>query len=245
MGLNNFGAAKILGSLPHHQQADFALGINITKTNSPQIFSDKAIVDLVSCYKQVAAQADFVVVNISCPNTPDGRTFEEPESLRELLQALKKSNPSKPPPLLVKLSPDLTLDAIEQAVVVCEEQNIDGYVLANTTKGRTGLRTAPDRINSIGLGGLSGKPLHQQAIEKIRFVYKLLRGQKPIIGVGGVHSAESAYALLSAGASLVELYTALVYEGPSVCKLINEGLIHCLQRDGFNSISQVIGKDHR
>lgn len=245
MGLNNFGAAKILDSLPPRQQSHFTLGINITKTNSPDIFSDRAIDDLVNCYKQVAPRADFVVVNISCPNTPDGRTFEEPASLRQLLLALKSAPLGEHPPLLVKLSPDLTLDATEQAILVCEEQNIDGYVLVNTSKSRSELQTPTNRINSIGLGGVSGKPLHQQAIEKIRFVYKLLRGQKPIIGVGGVHSGESAYALLSAGASLLELYTALVYEGPSVCKQINEGLILCLQRDGFDTIVQAIGKDHR
>ncbi|MCB0325683.1 MAG: quinone-dependent dihydroorotate dehydrogenase [Bdellovibrionales bacterium] len=246
MGLNNKGPDAVLANL-RRQRPSIPVGINIAKSNRPDVVGSDATADMVSCYRQVAAYGDYIVLNVSCPNTKDGKTFEDPEILQGLLRQVQKSRQEKElsAPLLVKFSSDLTLDVLEKALEVCEAENIDGYVMVNTSGSRAGLATRQSALDAIGAGGLSGKPLQAKALEKIAFAYRFLAGRKPIVGLGGVDSPEYAYKLIKAGASLVQFYTAMVYHGPALCQHINEGLDALLEREGFESIDQAIGVDSK
>ncbi len=242
MGLNNHGPDTLLENLRRHESS-VPLGINIAKSHHPDIMEDKATEDMLSCYAQVVGAADYTVLNVSCPNTKDGKTFEEPESLGALLKAVvrKKNELDTRTPLLVKFSSDLSLGALEQAIAVCEEQGVDGYVMVNTSTSRANLQTSVGRLEEIGAGGLSGKPLQTKSLEKVKKAYSILKGSKPIIGLGGVDSPEFAYLLIKSGASLVQMYSGLVYKGPGLVKEINSGLIKLLQRDGLSSVNEAVG----
>ncbi len=244
MGLNNHGPQVLLENLRRAEVA-LPIGINIAKSHHPDILEDKATADMLACYEQVAGAADYTVLNVSCPNTADGKTFEEASSLRELLQAVvgKKAELETSTPLLVKFSSDLALPALEEAIAVCEEQGVDGYVMVNTSTTRSGLQTSDERLAQIGAGGLSGKPLQAKSLEKVRTAYSILKGSKPIIGLGGVDSPEFAYLLIKSGASLVQLYSGLVYQGPGLIKQINQGLVKLLRNDGYETISEAVGVD--
>ena len=244
MGLNNAGVQEVVlrfGS-SHHL---FPIGFNIAKTHSSEIFGENAIEDLTKCYALSASCANFIVLNVSCPNTKEGKTFEEPESLSLLLDSIraKKKELDCKKPLLVKFSLDLETEKLADLAMVCEEADIDGYVLTNTTTSRKGLLTSPYEIAQIGNGGLSGRPIFEKALAMVRHVYKLTKGRKIIIGCGGIDSAESAYQFIKAGASLIELYTGFIYQGPFLVKNINIGLLKYLAQDGFTNISQAIGSE--
>jgi dihydroorotate dehydrogenase len=248
MGLNNVGPNSVISNLSQHTPLrHFVLGINITKTNDSKILGQEAIKDIVNCYNQLNSHASFVVLNISCPNTEDGKTFEAPESLNSLLHELYRARSihTVMTPLLVKFSPDSSIESLSNAVSICENYGVDGYVLVNTTSKRDSLRTSTNELENIGYGGLSGDPLFPHAIDKIRLVFGLTKGRKAIIGVGGVSSAISAYKMICAGASLIELYTGMVYEGPGICKRINSGLIKLLEKDNFSNITEAIGIDNK
>lgn len=253
MGLNNEGPeaakhniAKLRRKALASNRKPMIVAVNIAKTHDPQILGDKGIQDMLDCYKKMAASGDFVVLNVSCPNTAEGKTFEDPEGITPLLEAVaaerKANNPHQP--LLVKFSPDSTPFNLEKTIEVCERFDISGYVMVNTSNDRSGLQTNGGTIEKIGKGGLSGKPIHQRAVERVRFAHKLLGGSKPIIGLGGVDSAESAYEFIRAGASLVELYTGLVYQGPRLCREILTGLAGLLERDGFSTLTEAVGTEH-
>ncbi|MBL7662858.1 quinone-dependent dihydroorotate dehydrogenase [bacterium] len=241
MGLNNDGAEVIARRLKSKTlPGQFILGINTVKTNDPNILEDKAISDFTTAVRVLAPQADFIVLNVSCPNSGDGRTFEDANALRLLLQAMQDVRGQTP--LLVKLSSDLTDSALVAALETCEAMNVDGYVLINTTISRDGLKTSQHQLEAIGRGGLSGAPLFERVKKTISLTYKTIAGKKPIIGVGGVSSAADAYALFKAGASLVEVYTGFVYNGPGYAKALKRGLVKLLDRDGAGSIREIIGR---
>ena len=246
MGLNNLGPEAVLRNLKR-QQLGVPIGINIAKTNEPSILGDAAIDDMVRCFDAMQPTADYVVLNVSCPNSEDGRTFESPSSLDELLRAIfeRRSSSGSAVPILVKFSSDIPARDLERGIEIGESLGVDGYVLVNTTADRTVLLTSRQRLDTIGKGGLSGRPLFPKSLDRITQAYRLLRGRRPIIGVGGVDSAESAYKLIKAGATLIELYTGLVYEGPGLVKRINLGLEQLLKRDGFLSIREAIGIEAR
>ncbi len=175
------------------------------------------------------------MVNVSSPNTPGLRSLQNRESLEEILGTLRDAGAS---PLLVKLSPDLPAAAVEDALAVVDDLGLDGVIATNTTTSR------PDRLqnpNQAETGGLSGKPIEGDATEQIRFIAE--RTDVPIIGVGGVSDAEGAYQKIRAGASLVQLYTGLVFEGPAIARDINKGLLELLDRDGFDSVDEAVGVD--
>mmetsp|Transcript_111070 Transcript_111070/g.201862 ORF Transcript_111070/g.201862 Transcript_111070/m.201862 type:complete len:196 (-) Transcript_111070:93-680(-) len=193
-----------------------------------------------------------MVLNVSCPNTAEGKTFEEPETLRPLLQAISQARASASPPVFVKLSPPPDTAAgharLEELVSVAKASGVvDGFVISNTA----GDRDVPlsnvgrEEAAKIGRGGLSGKPLQERSTAAVRQVYQLTGGKLPIIGVGGIDSAETAYAKIRAGASLVEVYTGLVYKGPGLFSDMHVGLRRLLERDGFASISEAVGVDAR
>ncbi len=245
MGLNNVGAAEVAKRLESLQET-IPVGVNIVKTHDPEIVEDKAIEDIKSCYQTLIRRGNFHVLNVSCPNTREGKTFEEPEALTALLSAIRqlRMDLNCVIPMLVKLSPDTSEDKFEQAISICESFDVAGYVLVNTSTSRDGLSESPRRLADIGRGGLSGKPLFKRACARVKKAHVLLDGRKPIIGVGGVSSAENAYEMIRAGASLVEVYTGLVYQGPKLAKNICLGLEELLKRDGAKTISEVIGVDN-
>lgn len=224
MGLNNEGAEVIAARLAAiRSDLDVPLFANVALTPGATNDTEAAIADYASAVWNVHDAADAVVLNVSCPNTGDGRTFEDPLLLTRLLVAVHGAMPRGKSPLLVKLSTDLDRGLLAEAVDVVA-RSADGLVIANTTTCRDALRASPDRLARIGEGGVSGRPLFARALEALRFAADRVGGRLPIIGVGGIASADDARAYLEAGATLVQLYTGLVYEGPLVVKRICAGL---------------------
>lgn len=251
MGLNNQGAKRVARRLAKVlAQTDFPVGVNLAKTHDPAIFGEAGIEDFRQSFRLLAPLAGYVALNISCPNTTEGKTFEDPKTLHALLTALcyERKEMGLRVPILVKLSPPVSDRVVYDSMVddivrVSLHHGVAGFIATNTASDREGLQTSEDRLEAIGLGGLSGAPLERRATRLVRYLYNKTEGQVPIIGVGGVASAEAAYAKIRAGASLVQLYTGLVYEGPGLVRAIKEGLVECLERDGLQHIRDAVGLD--
>jgi dihydroorotate dehydrogenase len=245
MGLNNDGAEVVVRRLPVAARRSIPIGINIVKTHRDGLVGNEAIEDFCSCYRAVSPHAGYVTLNVSCPNTADGKTFEEPEFLDALLTALQDTG-VKRQPLLVKLSPPgstmIDEGQYSEILSVILSHEIDGIVAANTASDRENLRTSKERIQQIGHGGLSGRPMAARSTSLIRFIYRKTDGNVPIIGVGGVDSPDEALKKIRAGASLVQLYTGLVYEGPGLIKRIVRGLARHLDRERKH-LTEIIGVD--
>jgi len=233
MGFNNEGADRIGDRLDREPQPGVPLGVNIGKSKSTPL--EEAADDYLYTYNAVADAGDYFAVNVSSPNTPGLRSLQNRESLEEILGTLKEAGAS---PLLVKLSPDLPDAAVEEALAVVDDLGLDGVIATNTTTSRPDSLQNPNKAET---GGLSGKPIEDGATDQIRFIAD--RTDVPIIGVGGVSDAEGAYEKIRAGASLVQLYTGLVFEGPAIARDINEGLLDLLERDGFDSVGEAVGVD--
>jgi dihydroorotate dehydrogenase len=233
MGFNNHGAGAVGERLNAGPLPDAPVGINIGKSKSTPL--DEAADDYLYTYERVARAGDYFVVNVSSPNTPGLRDLQHRDSLEAILGGLKDAGAD---PLLVKLSPDLPDSATEDALAVVDDLELDGVITTNTTTERPASLRNHNRAER---GGLSGKPIESRATEAVRFVAE--RTDVPVVGVGGVSTAEGAYRKIRAGASLVQLYTALVFEGPSVARDINEGLLELLAEDGFDSIEDAVGAD--
>ena len=216
MGLNNDGTDVIIDRL-RSLDLDIPLGVNIAKTNDPNIHGDDAIADYVYSYKKAQEVADYITVNISCPNTGEGKTFEDPEALTSLLNSLEIS--TSPVPTLVKFSVDTEHQTLKKLVEVA------GYVATNTSSSRENLKTDINTLESIGSGGLSGAAIARKSDLIISQLYEILKGSKPVIGVGGVHDIESAQRKLDLGANLLQVYTGLVYEGPGLVKKLKNNLV--------------------
>ncbi len=238
MGLNNDGAETVLKRIQKFHPG-IPVGINIAKTNNPEVLGDKAIQDYKFSYEIAKEKADYITINISCPNTGKGKTFEDPSALDELLAALDTRKAAGTINTLVKLSVDLSQSRLEQLVDICEEHGIRGYVAANTSSRRNNLSTSPSALSQIGSGGLSGKAIATRSTALIRTLSQMIEGRKPIIGVGGIDSFDEALNKLLAGADLIQLYTGLVYKGPSLVKRINRQLVEYLENRDLNSIRQL------
>ena len=232
MGFNNEGADAI-GPRLARADAPVPLGVNIGKSKSAPLAD--APEDYRYSFERTAAGGDYFVVNVSSPNTPGLRDLQNRDHLERIIGALRDAGAA---PLLVKLSPDLADPAIEEALSVVDDHGLDGVVAANTTTERPATLSSSNRAET---GGLSGKPVEERATRVVRFVAE--RTDVPVIGVGGVSDAAGAYAKIRAGASLVQLYTALVYEGPALARDINRGLLALLERDGFDSVEDAVGAD--
>lgn len=253
MGLNNWGAKRIASHLERllsevsHTPVSVPLSINLVKTHCPSILGEDALDDFATSYRYVAPYASMVTLNISCPNTTEGKTFEHPDELRGLLTRLNDihlldahARSVAHPPWLIKCSPDTPLAQLDELMAVAHEfSRVQGWVIGNTTANRSGLLTSPSRLSTIGSGGLSGKPLFQPMLERVSYVAQ--HSPLPIIAVGGVDSAEAAWQVLCHGASLVQVYTALVYEGPGLVADWIPQLHQLMQRDGFTQLSHAIG----
>ena len=251
LGLNNDGAEAVAERLEQgRSDRSRPLGINLAKTHDPGVMGAAALEDYRTSFRALVSEADYVTLNVSCPNTADGRTFEDPEALDELLGVItsEQEAPGLAVPILVKLSPPLSDQVLfdtqlEEILAVAESRGVDGFIASNTAPDRQGLRTSQERLWEIGEGGLSGQPLEARSTRLVRYLYQATDGEIPIIGVGGVHDAESAYAKIRAGASLVQLYTALIYEGPALVREIKEGLVERLSEDGYASVAGAVGAD--
>ncbi|MFD1586749.1 quinone-dependent dihydroorotate dehydrogenase [Halorientalis brevis] len=232
MGLNNDGAAAV-GRRLAAADVDVPVGVNIAKTE--HVDSADAPADYRETYERVAEGGDFFVVNVSCPNSEGFRELQNRDSMEAILGALVDAGAA---PLLVKLSPDLPEPAVEDALELVDELDLDGVVATNTTTDRPASLRSPNRVEK---GGLSGKPVEHRATKMVRFVAE--RTDVPVVGVGGVSTAEDAYRKIRAGASVVQLYTGLIYRGPSIARDINRGLLELLERDGFDSVTDAVGVD--
>src|ERR1051326_777633 len=246
LGFNNCGAKQLVKNLEQHRP-DCVLGLNIGKARSVPV--GMAIPDYLKTFEIVYEVADYIAVNVSSPNTPQLRELQQANVLRDLLTQLQTRNRelaeihsmSAPRPLLVKIAPDLNREDIAAIVEVAQQTGISGIIATNTTTSRDNLQSSPARIASAGEGGLSGKPLRERSNEVIRTIYRLTNGVLPIIGVGGVFTAEDAWEKICAGASLIQLYTGFIYEGPGIVRRINEGLRRILSTEGFVSLDEAVG----
>ncbi|MBA5630135.1 quinone-dependent dihydroorotate dehydrogenase [Moheibacter lacus] len=219
MGFNNHGAWEAAKRLRKNQKV--LIGGNIGKNKLTP--NDQAIHDYELCFDALYSVVDYFVVNVSSPNTPNLRELQEKEPLTDLLLALQKKNESKPKirPILLKIAPDLTDEQLWDIIDIVKTTKISGVIATNTTISRENL----DSKNQKETGGLSGKPLTKRSTEVIRFLSEKSNNAFPIIGVGGIHSAEDAIEKLSAGASLVQIYTGFIYEGPGLVKKINRKIL--------------------
>ncbi|WP_040250922.1 quinone-dependent dihydroorotate dehydrogenase [Psychroserpens mesophilus] len=219
MGFNNGGVEDAVKRLK--QNKGVLIGGNIGKNKITP--NENAVEDYKLCFNALFDYVDYFVVNVSSPNTPNLRALQDKEPLTKLLKVLKFQNSKKqnPKPILLKIAPDLTNEQLMDIIDIVSETKIDGVIATNTTISREGLQSE----NKKETGGLSGKPLTHRSTEVIRFLAKNSNKAFPIIGVGGIHSAEDALEKIEAGADLVQLYTGFIYEGPKLIKQINKALI--------------------
>jgi dihydroorotate dehydrogenase len=224
MGFNNEGVWPAVERLKK-RKTRIIIGGNIGKNKLTP--NDEALNDYLMCFDALYEHVDYFVVNVSSPNTPNLRALQDKEPLTALLMALKKENARKPSPrpILLKIAPDLTTQQLDDIISIVSETRIDGVIATNTTISRDNLITPPGEISAIAAGGLSGKPLTRRSTEVIRYLHSHSGGAFPIIGVGGIHSPEDAIEKLEAGASLIQLYTGFIYEGPELVRKINEELV--------------------
>jgi dihydroorotate dehydrogenase len=244
-GFNNHGATAFARRVAD-TKPDCVLGVSIGKSKKASL--EEAGDDYLKSFEIVYPVADYIAVNVSSPNTPRLRELQHASHLNELLGTLQKRNReladklgSQLMPLLVKLSPDLSDEELQQIVGVIEDNEVAGLIATNTTTERTGLKTDPERIKAFGEGGLSGAPLKRRSQNVVAKLHCLTGGATPIIGVGGIFTAEDAWEMISAGASLIQIYTGFIYEGPSVVREINEGLRRIVSREGFVSLDEAVG----
>ncbi len=242
MGLNNDGAEVITNRLKMAKPGlSIPLGINIAKTHSPNILGDSAIRDYVASFVLAESTADYITINISCPNTEEGKTFEDPVALKELIDAINQTR-SESRPVLMKLSADLSFTELDVLLDLCEAGRVDGYVLTNTSSKRESLKhLSRQRAEDFGRGGLSGVPLYNKMIELVNHTFKSTGGKKPIVAVGGIDSPEKALLAIHHGASLVQVYTGLIYQGPFLVSNINRYLQRYLTSNGISSLTDVRG----
>lgn len=224
MGFNNRGATSAVPRIKRRAE-QIVVGGNIGKNKETAL--ERADTDYEKCFEWMYKAVDYFVVNVSSPNTPGLRQLQDKQPLTNLLSKLMKMNYElgSGKPILLKIAPDLTNEQLDDIIDIVKTTGIHGIVATNTTISREGLHTSTNKIDKIGAGGLSGKPLKERATEVVRYIHKNSNGSIPIIAVGGIFTAEDAIEKLEAGASLVQVYTGFVYEGPSIARKICEGLL--------------------
>ncbi len=224
MGFNNEGVKVIAKRLKEWKEkksnSNFIIGGNIGKNKITS--NEDAWKDYESCFRELHPYVDYFVVNVSSPNTPGLRELQEKESLRKILMHLQMINNGKATakPILLKIAPDLSKEQLDDVVDLALEIKLDGIVASNTTISREGLRTQDSRLRTIGDGGLSGFPLKQRSTEVVKYICERLNGQIPVIASGGIFTGADAREKITAGASLVQVWTGFIYEGPSIVKRI-------------------------
>lgn len=236
MGFNNGGQPAACARLARHRiPAGFVLGVNIGANKEA---ADR-IADYEAGVRAMSPYAHYLTVNISSPNTPGLRALQDRGALDDLLGRVMAARPAGGPPILLKVAPDLEPADIEDIAELSLAHRIDALIISNTTISRPALMSP----QASETGGLSGAPLHDLALARLRDFRRLLGPRLPLVGAGGIASAQQAYARIRAGASLVQLYSAMIYEGPWLAARINKGLAALLKRDGFGHVSEAIGVD--
>jgi dihydroorotate dehydrogenase len=246
MGFNNFGAEAFAQKLSYWKKSGrwpkHPVGINLGKSKTTPL--ENAAEDYANSFHALRELADFFVVNVSSPNTPNLRQLQDKSALGEILEAIKEQNKNRKP-ILVKVAPDLSFEALDEILELVSSRQIAGIVATNTTIARP--QTTDSTLQKIysETGGLSGKPLRARSTEIIRHIFKQTRGQLPIIGVGGIFDADDAWEKITAGASLVQIYTGLVFEGPGITKHIAAGLVQRLEMAGMKNLREAVGSSFR
>ena len=242
MGFNNPGANSFASALTEwHARDDWPghpIGINLGKSKITPL--EEAAEDYTFTFRALQELADFFVVNVSSPNTPNLRKLQDKSALDEILQTLRGVNSEKP--LLIKIAPDLTTEAIDDVLDLATTHSLAGIVATNTTITRPETDDAQCEKIYTETGGLSGAPLRQRSTEVIAHIFKHTEGKLPIIGVGGIFTADDAWEKITAGASLVQIYTGLIYEGPSIAGDIVRGLKARMEKEGVRQFADLIGK---
>jgi dihydroorotate dehydrogenase len=253
MGFNNDGSEAVAARLASHyahQRPRCVLGINIGKSKA--VANDQALDDYRTSIARLATYADYLVINVSSPNTPGLRDLQAEAALRPLLRGVRECLDAQalPPavggpavPLLLKIAPDLDDAGIDAATEVALECGCDGIIATNTTIARRGLSTPVRSIDAIGAGGMSGGPLRARAQAVLARVARRVKQRVPIIGVGGIDSAQAAWERISLGASLVQVYSALIYRGPGLVRSINSGLSARLEHHRLASLAAAVGRN--
>lgn len=253
MGFNNPGAEtfaqKLADWVGRGQWPKHPVGINLGKSKVTPL--EKAAEDYAGSFRLLRDYADFFVINVSSPNTPGLRQLQDKAALDEILAAIQEAQNAthsvtrRRPVVLVKVAPDLSFEALDEVLEVAAARNISGIVATNTTIARP--QTDDARLQKIyaEAGGLSGRPLRERSTEIIRHIFRQTHGRLPIIGVGGIFSADDAWDKIAAGASLVQIYTALVFEGPGLPNKIVTGLIERMRCEGINDLKEVIGSESK
>ncbi|KJH70979.1 quinone-dependent dihydroorotate dehydrogenase [Aliterella atlantica] len=245
MGFNNRGAAVMTEALANRfklAKSSIPIGINLGKSKVTPL--EDAPADYLGSFRLLQDWGDYFVVNVSSPNTPGLRSLQDASSLSAILDVLQQENQGRKP-ILVKIAPDLEWEAIADILSITKTQQIAGIIATNTTISRENLQTqviaATGKSVSEEAGGISGLPVRERSTEVIRFIYTQTQGQLPIIGVGGIFTAADAWEKVTAGASLIQVYTGWIYEGPFMVRRILDGLQQKLVEQNLTSISQAIG----
>ncbi|MEH1810440.1 quinone-dependent dihydroorotate dehydrogenase [Nostoc sp.] len=249
MGFNNSGAAVMAARLEqgkYELNQAIPIGINLGKSKITPL--EAAAQDYLDSFRLLKDLGDYFVVNVSSPNTPGLRSLQDASMLSAILNLLQQENTTHKP-IFVKIAPDLSWEAIADIISLAKTYQLAGIIATNTTISRDGLKTQV--IDQTGkspqeeAGGISGEPLRDRSTEVIRFIWQQTQGQMPIIGVGGIFSAEDAWEKITAGASLIQVYTGWIYEGPLMVRRILAGLLSKLEQSGLNSINEAVGLEFK
>ncbi|MEH1916458.1 quinone-dependent dihydroorotate dehydrogenase [Nostoc sp.] len=249
MGFNNSGAAVMAARLEqgkYELNQAIPIGINLGKSKITPL--EAAAQDYLDSFRLLKDLGDYFVVNVSSPNTPGLRSLQDASMLSAILNLLQQENNIQKP-IFVKIAPDLSWEAIADIISLAKTYQLAGIIATNTTISRDGLKTQV--IDQTGkspqeeAGGISGEPLRDRSTEVIRFIWQQTQGQMPIIGVGGIFSAEDAWEKITAGASLIQVYTGWIYEGPLMVRRILAGLLSKLEQSGLNSINEAVGLEFK
>jgi dihydroorotate dehydrogenase len=248
MGANNLGAAVMADTLTQtwaRKPSAIPIGINLCKSKMAAL--EDAAADYIGSFKYLQNVADYFVVNVSSPNTPGLRSLQGGEQLEPILSGLKAVNGNNKP-ILIKIAPDLAWEDIKEILLLAANYNLAGIIATNTTIRRDGLKTKilKETGNNIEdeAGGISGLPVRDRSTEVIRFIYRETQGKLPIIGVGGIFTARDAWEKIIAGASLLQVYTGWIYQGPWMVKEVLSGSLKKLEENNLNNISEAIGLEH-
>ncbi len=238
-GLKNDGCEAIARRL-QGKAFVIPIGTSIAKTNSPNTVSlEDGIADYKKAFKALASIGDYFAINISCPNAFGGEPFSDPKRLDALLTALDPIPTKKP--IFIKISADVSCEVLDALVRVTDAHRVHGFIVSNLTKDRPSPLINQEELAKAGKGGVSGKPVQDKANALISHLYKMAGARYAIIGIGGIFSAHDAYEKIKCGASLVQLITGMIFEGPQLIGEINRGLVKRLEQDGFTHIHQAVG----
>jgi dihydroorotate dehydrogenase len=229
MGFNNKGADYAAGQLKKKKKPDLMIvGGNIGKNTNT--LNESAPNDYLRCFHSLYDCVDYLAINVSCPNIKDMRKLQDQDALREILDVITKARKEKEvyKPVFLKISPDLTFRQIDETLVLCKEAGLDGIIATNTSTDRNCLNADGDTISRLGTGGLSGLPLKHRTLDIIRYICKQSSNSIPVIGVGGIIKAEDAVDMIKAGASLVQVYTGFIYDGPFLVRRSNKAIAEYL-----------------